>query len=308
MRSPDMIYEPVQPQDEEDTPPPAPPHQNSLPPPKIQQRKTSLPPSQRSEEQAAQKKVPVQRESPDQAQELAASGETEHIYEHILPDSKDKPNEYTRLSSLPTYSLPDDMESLADLSVDYLANVDPREAQLWMLVQMQKMIQRIENVYETVGYYTRPQPVPPQQGNTSVSKSENPSSRKKHYVKLSEISKVVAQSDMPPKSCKDQESPGKESEADTAKSCVHPPPEKSSLSKFQLPHPYSMLKGNEDASTSIGQIQEQKHSAQKEVLIGKITDIFCSENALTRVLTTFAIDNLRAGNKVLSSGARIEDQ
>ena len=164
------------------------------------------------------------------------------------------------------------MESLADLSVEYLANVDPREAQLWMLVQMQKMIQRIENVYETVGYYTRPQPVPPQQGSTSVLKIESPSSRKKHYVKLSEISKVVAQSSVPPKSCKDQEIPGKEREAasDTTELCVHdPPPEKSMSSKFQFPHPYSMLKGSKDTSTSKDRIPEQKHYAQKEVLIGK---------------------------------------
>ena len=261
-----MLYEPVQPH--EASPPPAPPHQNSHPPPKIHQRKASLPPDEQSV------RVPSQRGSPVQAhgQELATSAETEHIYEHILPDTKDKPNEYTRLSSLPTHSLPDDMESLADLSVEYLANVDPREAQLWMLVQMQKMIQRIENVYETVGYYTRPQPVPPQQRSTSELKIESPSSRKKHYVKLSEISKVVAQSNMPPKSCKDQETPDKESEAvDTTKLCVHdPPPEKPMSSKFQFPHPYSMLKGSKDTSTSKDHSQEQQHYPQKEELIGEI--------------------------------------
>lgn len=271
MHSPDALYEPVQPQDqEEDTPPPAPPHLNSQPkPPEVSQRKTSLPPSQRADEQTTSKEASSKRKSPVQAQELVTSGETEHIYEHILTDTKDKPNEYTRLSSLPSYSLPDDMESLADLSVDYLANVDPREAQLWMLVQMQKMIQRIENVYETVGYYTRPQQVPQQRGNASESKLESQSSRKKHYVKLSEISKVVEQSDMLPKRGEAiKETPGMESKADKTELCAYPPPaEKSSFSKFQLPHPYSMLKGSKDASMPIG--QEHKHYAQKEALIGK---------------------------------------
>ena len=81
----------------------------------------------------------------------------EDEYEPITHSTLEKPKEYAKLSSLLTNELPDDIESLSELSKDYLANVDPRKAQLWMLLQMQKMVQKIENVYETV-YTNYPRP------------------------------------------------------------------------------------------------------------------------------------------------------
>ena len=219
--SPDIDYEPVNAQSV--SPPPVPRHQVST---QSQQSQPHPQPQQQTivtvEQTLLKDKNRSMEVSPVLLQETT-SVETEHLYESISPSTKDKPNEYAKLSSLPTNVLPDDVESLADLSIEYLANVDPRKAQLWMLLQMQKMVQKIENVYETVGYYTRPpeQLPPTTQGNTAKFRTENQTSRGQHYVNLSEISKAASQLDrplppLPPKTYKDQESAGDDNDVKEA--------------------------------------------------------------------------------------------
>lgn len=252
-------YEPV---DQDYDPPPLSAHQTQV---QSAQQRSKIPERRRS---STLPQPPVaQEEQPNhRSGESTASDEAEHVYESIHITTMEKPTEYAKLTS---FDLPDDLESLADISSDYLANVDPRKAQLWMLLQMQKMVQKIENVYETVGYYTRPlQPQPPEalQKDPLKVEVEDLRSRRQHYVNLSTISEAVSQIEkplppMPPKTYKDQEAKNEVGQSEVAdetkKHCsqAQPVTQKSST-KFQPPHPYSMLKGSGKTPAANGQVKE----------------------------------------------------
>lgn len=50
----------------------------------------------------------------------------------------------------------------SELTMEHFADADPRQAQLWMLLQIQKMVQkmeRMEDLYESAGYLRPPSPL-----------------------------------------------------------------------------------------------------------------------------------------------------
>ena len=299
--SPDEQYEPVivLPDQLDDSPPPVPQKQNPIrPPPLPLPRRQSLQ-TQTPEDELQMRHLELEKVTKHQ------ETEQNHEYESISLNTLEKPSEYTMLSSLMTNVLPDDIESLTDLSMDYMANVDPRKAQLWMLLQMQKIVQRIENVYETVNYYTQPlqsqplpfkkdageekaamstfihprPPSPPMDDGQEKTGSLSMKSRGKDYVNLSEISKAVSKTKcnrplppLPPKTYMDNCETGV---TEDSNQCAQLPAK--SMGKFQLPHPYSMLKGNQMAAASSQQRQEvvqmYTESVPQQDIIGKWINI-----------------------------------
>ena len=91
------------------------------------------------------------------------------LYESILPATRDGENVYMKLTPVAetneqTVSLKADPTLPTDpseLTMDHLAKADPRQAQLWMLLQIQKMVQKMEDMYESAGYLKPPTPLPP---------------------------------------------------------------------------------------------------------------------------------------------------
>ena len=65
-------------------------------------------------------------------------------------------------------SIPKELKSIAEISIENLANLDPMEAQLWMLLHMQKMVQKMEQVYDT------PQPLSPRANKSPITKPSAP--------------------------------------------------------------------------------------------------------------------------------------
>ena len=54
-------------------------------------------------------------------------------------------------STIPRSStIPKTLESVSEITLENLTNLDQKQAQLWMLLQMQKLVQRMEDVYEPV--------------------------------------------------------------------------------------------------------------------------------------------------------------
>lgn len=94
----------------------------------------------------------------------------ESHYQPITPATKDEDNVYVKLTPA-TQTLNQtnsDTTEKADpilptdpseLTMEHLAKADPRQAQLWMLLQIQKMVQKMEDMYESAGYLQLPQPL-----------------------------------------------------------------------------------------------------------------------------------------------------
>ena len=143
-------------------------------------------------------------------------GATTQEYERILPATKDEDTLYDIVEFTPytpgsikeaydyTSSVKVDQTLPSDpseLTMEHLAKADPQQAQLWMLLQIQKMVQkmeRMEDMYESVGYLRVPSPVPPNAPSVATEEKQPPSTaqkspnvqptRKQIYVNLSDIS------------------------------------------------------------------------------------------------------------------------
>ena len=81
------------------------------------------------------------------------SEEDDEVYEDF-PDGLYEPMEptYDDVKVQPTLqrsiTIPQTLESISELTLENLTNLDQKQAQLWMLLQMQKMVQKMEDVYE----------------------------------------------------------------------------------------------------------------------------------------------------------------
>ena len=153
-------------------------------------------------------------------------------YESVLSTTKDKDNFYLQLT--PSTKTKEETNSVAtaktdptlptdllELTVDHLAKVDPRQTQLWMLLQIQKVVQKMEkmeDMYESAGYLRPPSPLPPtviegKQPPPVVQNNPNQPTRKDIYVNLSGITQekgiykplppIPPPPDVPPKTYKD---------------------------------------------------------------------------------------------------------
>ena len=109
---------------------------------------------------------------PDLEYEYVDRNGSSHVYEPLSLATKDKGNVYMRMfpaskvkqqtiSSEVSPALPTDA---SDLTMEHFAEADPRQAQLWMLLQIQKMVQKMEkmeDMYESAGYLRPPSPLLP---------------------------------------------------------------------------------------------------------------------------------------------------
>lgn len=85
-------------------------------------------------------------------------------------------------------TVPSQLQSVTEISLENVTSLDPKEAQLWMLLQMQKMIQKLEDVYDT------PHPVTgSKQQNTEPQQSPHTSEDEKLYVNESAIMQTTRQ-------------------------------------------------------------------------------------------------------------------
>ena len=76
------------------------------------------------------------------------------VYEELRNVMEDEEVTYynTNMEPRPTMqrsiTVPRTLESVSEITLENLTNLDQKQAQLWMLLQMQKMVQRMEDVYE----------------------------------------------------------------------------------------------------------------------------------------------------------------
>ena len=85
-------------------------------------------------------------------------------------------------------TIPKELNSIAEISLENLSNLNPMEAQLWMLLHMQKMVQKMEEVYDS------PQPLSPRANKNPITK---PSTSLKP-AELFDKAKVPAPPSSPP--------------------------------------------------------------------------------------------------------------
>ena len=89
-------------------------------------------------------------------------------------DPSELPSDPSELPSDPS-ELPSDPSELlsnpSELTMEHLANADPRQAQLWMLLQIQKMVQKMEDMYESAGYLRPPEMLISAEENQSTSQN-----------------------------------------------------------------------------------------------------------------------------------------
>ena len=85
-------------------------------------------------------------------------------------------------------TIPKELKSIAEISLENLANLDPMEAQLWMLLHMQKVVQKMEQVYDS------PQPLSPRADKHPITKPRSPPKS----AKLLDKAKAPAPPSSPP--------------------------------------------------------------------------------------------------------------
>ena len=127
--------------------------------------------------------------------------EPEDLYEELFPEVSSPP---PRSSTVPKH-----LEMITEISLEHLHKLDPKEAQLWMLIQMQKMIQKMEDVHDTSQVSsTKKRQNPPQQKpvdsqeelyvNDFEMNTDQQVTRKDIYVNLDTISEALAGTTVPP--------------------------------------------------------------------------------------------------------------
>lgn len=134
----------------------------------------------------------------------------QELYDNI--DSDLVENVETSPSLRRNITVPREIESVSEVTLESLTTLDAKEAQLWMLLQMQKMVQKMEDIYDMP---QRPNPKPktrPPSSYYNISKAFPPSSpmseeeyvdmdsqppRQDIYMNLDTISEVLIETTPP---------------------------------------------------------------------------------------------------------------
>ena len=106
--------------------------------------------------------------------------EQEDSYIEIVPADHSSPRR--------SATIPKELASIAEISLENLSNLDQKEAQLWMLLHMQKMVQKMEQVYGST------QPLSPKADKQLITKPKPPPKP----AKLCSKAKVPAPPSSPP--------------------------------------------------------------------------------------------------------------
>ena len=117
--------------------------------------------------------------------------------------------QHTFSTSQKSASIPRNLSSLFELSIDDLSDLTQSEVQVWMLLQMQKMVQKMEDVYETAPAVLSPkltdkQPIPslpPQEVQDEIEKGHGdpqPTKRGVNYVNMDDLEKALSGDPPPP--------------------------------------------------------------------------------------------------------------
>lgn len=78
-----------------------------------------------------------------------ATASTEPIEEYVDVDVDQENPPLQDKSPRRSVTVPKELSALAEISVEDLSNMNPNEAQLWMLNQMQKLVEKFAGVYES---------------------------------------------------------------------------------------------------------------------------------------------------------------
>ena len=112
---------------------------------------------------------------PQKAEEKSDDDDYKMIYSNIpeeLAHELEQENSYIEIVQtdppFPSRSatIPKELDSITEISLENLDNLDPKEVQLWMLLHMQKMVQKMEDVYGT----STSQPLSPRAGKRPTTK------------------------------------------------------------------------------------------------------------------------------------------
>ena len=144
-------------------------------------------------------------------------------------------------------SIPRDLSSLFERSLDDLSELTQSEIQVWMLLQMQKMVQKMEDVYETAPAILSPkltekQPIPsppPQEVQGEIEEEHrdpHPTKRGANYVNMDDLEKALSGDPPPP---------------------LPPRTYKGQSSDEEKPKSYSLKKTNEDSTKNVYSLQPQ---------------------------------------------------
>ena len=117
--------------------------------------------------------------------------------------------EHTFHSGQKSASIPRNLSSLYELSLEDLSDLTQSEAQVWMLLQMQKMVQKMEDVYETAPAILSPKlsskqrlPSPPHQEvqdeKDRSTSAPQPTQRGANYVNMDDLEKALSGDPPPP--------------------------------------------------------------------------------------------------------------
>ena len=79
--------------------------------------------------------------------DATASTDSEPIEEYVDMDEENPPQQAK--SPRRSVTVPKELSALAETSIEDLPNMNPSEAQLWMLNQMQKLVEKFAGIYET---------------------------------------------------------------------------------------------------------------------------------------------------------------
>ena len=101
-------------------------------------------------------------------------------------------------------TIPRDLSSFSELSLENISSLTPGEVQIWMLLQMQKMVQKMEDVYETTPEALTPrlaakQPVPPPpQAVKDDSAHHQTTQRQVFYANMDDLEEALSDAPPPP--------------------------------------------------------------------------------------------------------------
>ena len=149
------------------------------------------------------------------------SSETYYEHKPSPPVTKPPPLSCTKHGTIPvdakqhnlsiaqkSASIPRNLSSLFEMSLDDLSEVELSQSkiQLWMLLQMQKMVQKMEDAYETApapprncGMPFLPLPPPQEvQEEKDHNNTSQPTKRGSHYMNMDELEKALAGDPPPP--------------------------------------------------------------------------------------------------------------
>lgn len=115
-------------------------------------------------------------------------------------------------------SFPRNLSTFSELSLDDLSNLSQSEIQTWTLIQMQKLVQKMENVYETIPEARSPTrisskwPGMPLSPRKSKAVQHHPAQRDTLYVNAEDLERVLSDHSDPPPPLPPRISKGQSSE------------------------------------------------------------------------------------------------